>query len=259
MKKKQIENEINKAIRIIKCSQRLRITSNNPLMNTFTQFRKETCNPKKPRKTEKGLILNNNGEILIEKKGNKTSVEWKNHEITKGFEENGELHVEHNHPLYENPKLPVFLSGDDIIRLRDKINQYKNGVYSGDFVFKSITCEGANGTRMTMVRGDNYTDKDNDKLLKLIDDYENEIISEYNKYDITNNKDFLISHKFYEIRDKYFDEHPNINSITDEQRLEFYGQAEKEIFKDFDPTPIFKKYKKSFRKLNMNLTWTDGL
>lgn len=256
VEKKIISKTIGEAI--LKCSQRLSINKNTGLMTTMEQFRKETCNPKKPRKTEKGILVNTDGEVLIETKGNKTSVTYNSQDIIKSFEQNGELHVEHNHPLYENPYLPVFLSGEDIWRLRDKVNQYKNGVYSGDFVFKSITAEGANGTRMTLVRGDNYSDEDNNKLSDLIKDYENEIISEYKKYDVSN-KEFSVSEKFYEIRDKWFDEHPDVDSITDEQRLQFYAEAEKQVFKRFDPTPIFRKYKKSFRELNMNLTWEENL
>ena len=132
MKKRIIETEITKAIHTIKCGQNLRITGNTRLMNTLAKFRKETCNPKKPRKTEKAIIINNNGETVIDKKGDKNSVTWNSNEILKAFTENNELHIEHNHPLYENPKLPVFLSGDDIIRIRDKIGQYKNGIYTGD-------------------------------------------------------------------------------------------------------------------------------
>ena len=258
MKKRIIETEITKAIHTIKCGQNLRITGNTRLMNTLAKFRKETCNPKKPRKTEKAIIINNNGETVIDKKGDKNSVTWNSNEILKAFTENNELHIEHNHPLYENPKLPVFLSGDDIIRIRDKIGQYKNGIYTGDYVFKSITCEGANGTRMTLIRGDNYKDTDNTKLQEIIADYQKELITEYTKHDTTNTE-YTITRKFYEIRDKYFQEHPDIQTITDEQVTKFYQQAENQIYKNFNPYPIFQKYKKQFRKINLNLTWSKNL
>lgn len=239
-----------------KCSQRL--TLNPKLLNAMHNFREETCNPKKPRKTEKGLLLNAEGEVISSKtQNNKHSVEWgDSDEILNLYNENGELALEHNHPLYDDEKLPVFLSHIDIMALGTSKATLETGVYEDEeYVFKSVTCEGGNGTRMTMVRGDNFSMADKRAVDMIAFQFSNDVFNYYEDYC----SDDVISKKFYEIRDKYFEENPNVQMITDEQVSQFTEQAKKEVFDSFDPYPIFREYKKKFREHNLNLTWESGL
>ena len=54
---------------IVKCGQRL--TLNSKVTSVLDKFAKETIN----RKTEKGLLINDNGEIIHSKNGSKHKVE----------------------------------------------------------------------------------------------------------------------------------------------------------------------------------------
>ena len=158
---------INKSITdaIIKCSQGLNL--NNSVKKVFDKFHNETCG-KKIRKTEKGFLTDNEGNILYEPKGNKkeVNVDWS--KVQDLYEEYGDLHFTHNHPRDGVKYVAECLSGGDIDCLFMTYRPYgkrpdgSEGYLVGEegvYYTKSISCESANGSRMTLVRGDNYADE----------------------------------------------------------------------------------------------------
>ena len=96
MKLSIVEKSIDDAI--WKCGQRLSIPKN--VKNSFKVCRENTCNSSKPLKSEVGYLINDNGDIVKENKGNGSGVKFEDSELLELFNEYGELHFEHNHPLY---------------------------------------------------------------------------------------------------------------------------------------------------------------
>lgn len=111
---------------------------------------------------EKGLIINANGEILLERQGTETKVQYTVSEIKELIEKTGlmgDFHKEHNHPTpyisakNEENLLPTCLSEADIDNLQECwVFDDKNGDELYITPFKSITCECPNGSRMTLNR-----------------------------------------------------------------------------------------------------------
>ena len=173
---------------IVKCGQRLRLNEN--IKNTFNDFAKST----RGRKTEKCIITDDEGNILKKKSGSATGVEIEAELFLAFWDENHRqaVHIEHNHPNKHHSFFPVQLSGNDINRLLDKCEQI--GEHYGEYMVKSITCEDSfNHSRMTLVRGEDFTDKniktfneaksflDSDVLHKHLGDFHDELHKEFTK------------------------------------------------------------------------------
>ena len=236
----------------VKCSQRL--TVSDTVKKAFQVCREETCNPLKPRKSEKAYFIDEKGKIVFTKVGTKSGVSWDKSELREVYEEFGELHIEHNHPLYQVKQLPVFLSSDDVNMIAKSYGELSGGVVDdGQYVYKSITCEGANGTRMAIVRGDNFNVTDKRNVSSLAMKYEREVTEYYQEYIDK------IPNMYYLIKKDYLDSHSDVTMVTQEMMNGWYNEAEQVVFGDFNPYPIFKKYKPLFRDYNLNLTWEEGL
>lgn len=135
---------------IVKCGQRLRLS--NLVHETFNRF----ASTIRKRKTEKAILVNDDGEILKSKNGYKDGVNIAN-EVLKAYADNGNqpIHIDHNHPNVFEDDAPSFLSIPDMDWV---IAQHPD---TGSFLVKSIGCEDSyNHSRMTLVRGDNYSVKD---------------------------------------------------------------------------------------------------
>ena len=227
---------------IYKCSQGY--TLNKQVIATFDKFHDETCG-KKPRKTEKAIFADEKGNIVYQKNGgeHKVNPDWK--KVNEAYIENGELHITHNHP---RRLVEECLSTSDIH------NIYKEVYVEGEgwkYPIKSISCESPNGSRMTLVRGDNFSGKDVTDVNMLA-----ERLEEYsNAYES----------KFYDTVFKLKEEHP-YESVVDEdamtsiQRYDSYvgfitDSALKEIGA-FEKGDEFKEIQKGFSDANCKLTYT---
>jgi len=226
---------------------------NSKVIGALDKFAESTQN----RKTEKGVLIDANGNEVYSKNGGKASVEFTCN-FRDLYEKYGELHMEHNHPSVDkDPRFIECLSVEDMLNLPMTVNQAdgRGGLWE-EYCLKSITAEGANGTRMTLVRGDYYTD-DNHKtfvdavheLNKIHDDYM------YNKYSKTQQRilDKLVS----ESRQK------NGNEKTLERIDDLYEQSTSEALKEigtFESSKEFKDVQKKFREANCKLIisrWKD--
>lgn len=236
---------------IVKCGQRL--TLNSKVTSVLDKFAKETIN----RKTEKGLLINDNGEIIHSKNGSKHKVEiWKGIDYRGLYEEHGALHVEHNHPsITKDFDYTECLSDDDMLNVISKVKQAdgRGGLWE-EYLVKSITAEGTNGSRMTLVRGDNYSDDDE----KLFQEARRELTESYDDY--VHNK---YSNKYNTIRDELINESREKygNDETLRRLDELDKEASKRAIKElgiFEKSDNFKKIQKKFRDANCKLIVESG-
>ena len=155
---KIIEEELDKS------HQHLRLYES--LLPSFNKFHKQTCG-EKPRKTEKGLICDNNGNEIFSKTGSKHQISIPSNTIDNLYEKYGELNLTHNHPSIGKP-ITESLSASDVQFLLQERQEYHEGV-KGDYYFpiKSISCESPNGMRMTLVRGDKFQYENMNKAVAL--------------------------------------------------------------------------------------------
>lgn len=151
----------------IKSHQHLRL--NSKCLPLFDAFHDKHCGVK-PRKSEISVWVDKNGDGVFTKKGTKSRVSFTDREIRDNYEKYGELNVTHNHPR-DNLRPPAeCLSDGDLNFLTMQISQYgkrddgSEGFLGYVYPFKSISCESSNGSRMTVVRGDKFSDKDNRKF-----------------------------------------------------------------------------------------------
>lgn len=246
------EKIISKSIddAIFKCGQRL--TLNKSVTSVLNKFQKETIN----RKTEKGILINDKGEIIHSKNGSKHQVDiWKGVDMRRLYEENGAFHIEHNHPhIIKNYPYSECLSNDDIENVINKVKQAdgRGGLWE-EYCVKSITAEGTNGSRMTLVRGDNFSENDE----KMFNEAKNDLNKYYDKYI---NKYYDLQHEIFnklvkESQEKNgFDETAlKINDLDNDAMME----AIKELGV-FEKNEDFKNIQKKFSKANCKLIVESG-
>lgn len=180
---------------VIKCSHRLTLTKK--IINSFNKFHEETCG-NNIRKTEKGFITDAEGNPIYEKNGTKNKVKFSTKTLVNLYEEYGELYMTHNHPRFlgkgSKREIAECLSVADISIVLDK-DGVPNGHGGMDetFLVKSISCESANGSRMTFTRGDFYKEENNSKVMSIardldkaywnyMDDYYSSVYGNLSKY-----------------------------------------------------------------------------
>ena len=156
----------------------LKSSLNNFIRQQLYKFFDET----KTLEYEKVEYLDNHGNVLIKKKGDRHSWEVKGEDISKIIDDNfnlimdkGGFHITHNHPSsYRESDMDcgdfTCLSEADMNNLKKTFNWESKGIH--DWYFnKSITGDCSNGTRMTLVRNtDSFNpsvfDKARDNLIK---------------------------------------------------------------------------------------------
>ncbi len=253
---KSIENAI------VKCSQRYRLNKN--VVNALDKFHKETCSGKKIRKTEKGIALTEDGEIVYTNNGGKSSVKWDMGKIEELYHQYGELHINHNHPNHGSGPVANSFSYQDMefMFYEGARQQYgvredgTEGILGGDiYFFKSISTESPNGSRMTLVRGDNFKDDDKSEALSLASDLES--------YTLNYRDDFLqacfkisAEHPY----DTVIEKNPNDDIQTVNAKFYQYvdyvhNEALKEIG-TYEKNQRFKDIQKGFSNINCKLTYT---
>ena len=233
---------------IVKCSQGYSL--NNKVTASFDKFHDKTCG-KKLRKTELGCVTDDTGNVLYNPKGNK-------HELNKFswttvydlYDEHGELHLTHNHPRDNVRTVAECLSSGDIDCLFETYRPYgkredgSEGYLVGEegiFPLKSISCESGNGTRMTLVRGDNFKHEnisEAEKLGRELSDYWYDYHTQY----------YELASKI--VSDSNILDFPNAN--------EFNKYVHNEAIKKvgvFEKNSQFKDIQKKFSKVDCKLTY----
>ena len=168
--------------------------------------------------------------VLIDKKGNRISKETgvKEHvqvPMDEAIEEdakgNTDLHLDHNHPSGKH-EIPTCLSTADMKILLDKSPQ------TGNYLFKSITAEAPNGSRMTLIRKKDFEGKTNqingfkDTISDLVDEYRN----------LLDKTGFESSQKWIKkYRNDYYSSHPKMPSF--EQSRDAWKEYRKGLINDF--------------------------
>ena len=210
------------------------------------KFAKSTKN----RKTEKGILINSEGEVVYSKNGGKDSVSM-DANYRRLYEEYGELHLDHNQPsVSKDFPFPECLSVEDMLGVTERVTQADGRGNSWDeYCIKSITAEGTNGTRMTLVRGDYFTEDNRQQLGEAI----NELADFYDYYvhgTYANQRDFIFNNLLEESKKKYGDKE-TLNRI-DELDKQASKQAIEKVgrFQDQDD---YKKISKKIRDANCKL------
>ena len=157
----------------------------------FNKFHKETCD-NKIRKTEKGVIVDKDGNKIYEKTNrSKTHVSWSIGTLKDLYDDYGELNLTHNHPRGENRIVAECLSSGDIrFMFANKHRPYgkrpdgSEGFLTEEpvYLLKSISCESPNGSRMTLTRGDKFDRANEGKVLALGSKLENHFVDYMGKY-----------------------------------------------------------------------------
>lgn len=240
--KELIFKSINDAI--IKCGQRLSL--NKSVRKSFDSF----ASTIRSRTTEKAVIMDDNGRELESKNGRKDGVNIQDN-VLKAFKSNGgnPVHIDHNHPNEFHDDAPSFLSIPDMDWVVAKHPD------SGDFLVKSISCEDSyNHSRMSLVRGDNFTDKDMKAFEKARDFLWNKVgVDSLLLHFSTTKRNF--EKLWGEIKDKPRVGSDEYESLMNDVRIKANNMSlEEEGF--FDE---FKNAQDLFRKVNcrLNFEWVE--
>ena len=230
---------------IVKCSQRL--TLPKKVYSPMLSFAQETIN----RKTEKGLLITDTGEIVHSKNGSKKQVDiFKGINLRDLYEEYGSLHIEHNHPsIIKEFPYSECLSTEDMNCLTTTV-KIPDGRGNAEEVYpiKSITAEGTNGTRMTLVRGDNFNTDDEIPFNKAVGNYYKYWNNWIENYSDTYNKNYR------KIVDEYTVKYGNKETLNNLDKLEKQAQnATISAIGRVEETTEFKNIQKQFREANCKL------
>lgn len=225
----------------------------------FNDFHKETCD-KKIRKTEKGIVVDKDGNKIYEKSDRrKGSVSWSISKLKDLYDEYGELNMTHNHPRGDDRIVTECLSAGDVrFMFLNKHRPYgkrpdgSEGFLTDDDVYllKSISCESPNGSRMTLTRGDKFNKANESKVLSLGGKLENTFVDYMSKYYKTRN----------EVRNGISEEQFNKqfrkpNGAMDFDKFHNYISQEslKKVGR-FEDSKDFKEIQKEFRENDCMLT-----
>ena len=180
-----LDNKIRKCStnKIPSNSNSFGVRFNKKVRKALDDFADETCG-ENPRGTEKLHLINENGEVVYTRNGNKTSVSCPNYKkMYKLVSENGQLHNEHNHPIAKGDiedstkYIPTMLSVEDARTLLET-GYVENGRFESvlgdkwDYYYKSITAESPNGSRITLIKNNDFNSAN-----------ENDYMNTYHKLD----------------------------------------------------------------------------
>ena len=237
--------EYNNILQVIdeyveKCSQHL--TLNKAVLSQFNKFHEQVC-IKRSLKKEKALICDNKGNNIFTKNGSKHSVSIQENTIDDLYEKYGELHLTHNHPSIGKP-MAECLSKSDVISLFQERQEYDIHEGYGDyyFPFKSISCESPNGSRMTLVRADNFKRENQYDVVNLGGDLQDA----YNDY----------IKRTHRTSNKIFDDKDMMKDVPSDDIFNFaYTETIKREGR-FEDSEEFKKIQSDFKKLDCRLEIT---
>ena len=244
---KAIDNELRKS------HQRLSVhLSFSEVEHTFDEFHKQTCKDKILKK-ENGILTNSKGERLkfLRKgkwkdfmDGNANCVEdWDWFDIWNHYQNEGELHFTHNHPRDKNI-VAECLSESDISCLLHHRTAWDEKTDSPvtEFPLKSMSCESANGSRMTLTRGDHFTTSNQKKAESISRDL------------VACWRDYIM--KYHKEKIRVLENAPT-DVLGSRKMADEY--ATKQAIKNlgtFEKTPMFKEIQKDFREIDCLLEIT---
>lgn len=227
---------------IVKCSRNkikggggIHVFINGKVRNGLDAFREETCGDR-VRKTEKVVLLNNDGEQVYsnsDKLDNQCSIDIK--KVKKFYDKYGELHITHNHPNGKNSLLPVCLSKNDT----EIITDYMFGEVDSEgnvpfyYYYKSITAESPNGSRMTLIRKDESFRDDFSKTFYKACDMLDDAYKDYTHKYISKSNYLQRDWGAYEFKDKGLREQVH-NIVTKE--IGFFEDYLVDVRKEFNKT-----------------------
>ena len=251
--------------RIEKCTNKIPSNNNSfgvrfnkKVRKALDDFANETCG-EKPRGTEKLHLINENGEVVYTKNGKKTSVPYNHKKMNKLVSENGLLHMEHNHPIVKGEiadstkYVPTMLSEGDAYQLLEK-GYVENGRFESmidsnwDYFFKSITAESPNGSRITLIKNNDFNVDNEDDYMNAYHRLDNEwqgycqsFKSSKSQYVAYLNSDTGWFREMYHLEGKSYDE--CIDAI-DKQVIKDIGRFEDNI----------QNIREDFNKCNVELS-----
>lgn len=220
-----------------KCGQRLRLQ--NSLYAKMDGFKSEVMG----LSHEVAVFFGDDGYELARKDGSETRVEFSKKYFKDLFKLNryNPYNIDHNHPNPYGSFFPVHLSYDDLERLTDYDKKL-------GFLCKSMSAEdGYNGSRMSLVRGDNFSESDKGNFLTLCHEFERNGIKLIDNFNEERNN-FL--------KNIDFSNFGPVNGIEHEL-IGFYLNlwASDYAMKQIDYEGSMKKYKDKFRKYNCTLSY----
>lgn len=233
-----------------KSHQHLRFNKN--CLPTFNKFHEETCG-ENPRKTEKAIITDKDGNIIFtrtDKKKSAVDIGW--WEIEEyNMKTGNEVYITHNHPS-DNWRLPVAsLSRADMDCLTSNYMRWDEQAheFKKTYPIKSISMESPNGSRMTIVRGDNF-DVEKNKDFRKASDF---LYDAYRIYKDSYNREYENI-----IMDALDNDSPIRQKFVDADDYEGWDaychkQVQNKLGR-FEQTENFKNAQKYFRENNCKLT-----
>ncbi len=237
-----------------KCNAKVRVPVK--VKKVFDKFHKETCgtgSDSEPLEYERLFVCDENGKLIVTENGEKASVKmpWSTI-ISYDDATDTELYLTHNHPkTYAVNNFVETLSNADIenlfltYKIEDGVIQKRRGLNEsteGDFKYaiRGVSCESPNGSRMTLVRTNNFDYHNLDKVLKLSKDFVS--------YNIRQNEEY------FDVYEKKFQ---NGDDSLFESFDDFDNHCLRETIKDvgaYEKSDKFKSFQKRFKDLGMDLT-----
>ena len=213
-------------------------TNLKPIKSSLDKIAKKIRNKKK----EQAYLLDENGNIVLHKKGTKHGVEWDEETELKGHTN---LHITHNHPEgITIDDIPTTFSKADMLILRKKNNE-------GEYYYKSISAESPNGTRITLIKNNKFSTLDEDKYFQATENY-SYACTDYNRMHREKVEE-IMKEKIKEIKSK--DKYAPIN------HLQLHAKTQEEVTKEIGTLNDYLKEKgiyKQFEKCNCKFRITKN-
>ena len=220
----------------------LRIGVNSKVRKALDDFRMETC-VNRVKKKEKAILITNDGKRVASFNGDTHSVMIDNEKAWDLYHKYGELHMTYNHPSGKDSFLPTCLSENDCKQL--SLNHHISFENGSESLYKSITAEAPNGTRMTLIRKDEqmYYQQPNNTV--KFDEAVKSLSSDY--------KDYLLRYESEFIRQS------GSFSGTDMMTMGAKKQYHENVIKEIgSPVEIFINARKKFNEIGLDLILEDN-
>ena len=195
------------------------------------------------KKKEQAYILDENGNIIQHKQGTKNEVELDTE--TLKYENQKNLHITHNHPSEITlDDIPTTLSHADLLMLNTTNN-------NGDYIFRSISAEAPNGTRITLIRNNKFNESNEYDYQFAVNKY-SRASTQYKKLVLQKTEEAM----FNKVQ-QYKTDHPH-ESIP---HMELEVETRKEVIKEIGSLNSYLEKEgvlKSFEDCNCKLRITNN-
>lgn len=193
------------------------------------------------KKKEQAYILDENGNIIQHKQGTKNEVELD----TETLKNQKNLHITHNHPSEITlDDIPTTLSHADLLMLNTTNND-------GDYIFRSISAEAPNGTRITLIRNNKFDESNEYDYQFAVNKY-SRASTQYKKLILQKTEEAM----FNKVQ-QYKTDHPNERI----PHMELEVETRKEVIKEIGSLNSYLEKEgvlKSFEDCNCKLRITNN-